>query len=81
MLYDIGRENNKLRQEIARLNSSNPNREETVLQDTTIIGQQTSNEELEMMLEEVEAIEHDDIIKEEQEDYCKRQQQTKDRLN
>jgi len=25
-----------------------------------------------MMLEEAEAIEHDDIIKEEQEDYCKR---------
>ncbi len=43
MLYDIGRENNKLRQEIARLSLSDSNREETVLQDTTIIGEQTNN--------------------------------------
>lgn len=78
MLYAIGRENNLLKQKIAKMNEGGEGNGETVLHESTAMDQS--------MLEEIEtammenADEEDEVIQEHEEDFSKKEQQTKEEL-
>ena len=78
MLYAIGRENNLLKQKIAKMNEGGEGNGEPVLHESTAMDQS--------MLEEIEtammenADEEDEVIQEHEEDFSKKEQQTKEEL-
>ena len=73
MLYTIGRENNTLRQEINKIREENG---EKILQETVPLDQSMA-EEMENIMENYD---EDDVIQEQEEDFSKKEQKTKDEM-